>query len=155
MPFSQKPRTMAASLHTHAVKHGYNTWSKAIIYRKRKKKENYFVSHSFPIRLMTTLLCSTALRMESLSLQSHSCKQSIKWEQDEIMCQQASSKQALSQHSHSEVKQQLEWCLWEGLPGCLAQPGVCASSQARLTMKRSCPRSPMGRRYIRSYWSQR
>lgn len=34
-------------------------------------------------------------------------------------------------------------------------PGVCAWSQARLTMKSSCPRSPMGRRYIRSYWSQR
>lgn len=72
---------------THTVKRGYNVQYLVQIYLYRgEKKENYFVSHSFPTRLMTTLLCSTALRIESLSLQSHSCNQSIKWEKDEIMC---------------------------------------------------------------------
>lgn len=99
---------MATSLHTHVV------WYMVTIpaanpshIEKRKKKKNYFVSHSFPIRLMTTLLCCTALWMESLSRQSHSCKQSIRWGKDEIMCKQASPKQALSHHFHLEAEHQL------------------------------------------------
>lgn len=37
--FSQKPRPMATSLHTHAVKHGDNNWCKSITYKKERKRK--------------------------------------------------------------------------------------------------------------------
>jgi hypothetical protein len=41
--------------------------------KKTKETKIHLVSQSRPTRLMTTLLCSSALRMEFLSLASHSC----------------------------------------------------------------------------------
>ena len=69
--------------------HSYNPWhvtcprnthcTLSPLQRRDRKQEaeTHWVSHSRPTRLMTTLLCSTALRIESLSLPFQSCNTNI------------------------------------------------------------------------------
>lgn len=115
--FTQRPRTLATSLHTQAVKHGYNTWCKPITYSKRKTKGKLLCFPFLPDKIDDHIAVLHGSSDGILVLTVPLLQAEHQWGKHEMMCKWGSTKAS----SFTPFR---GWSCVFGKDS-LAAPGVC------------------------------